>query len=469
MVQVLHRRGHEGELTWPTRAELESDSLEGAHWAGLAELGGLGYGGAISCEWVEHPEQRSKLIASPLGGLSRYRGHYGLGRGEWLSWQPTHGQRLDERRRYERFAVARDLPADGGLTILLVGELGFNPERMMALEERGHKLAALWVPHPEIWDTAGPLPYGNIEQIPYDRRWAERVRELRPDVIYGLLNWQALTLIDEVLGAGLGVPAVFHFKEGPFICHERGLWPAMTRVLWASAGHVFINAETLAWFKLAMGDIFDPETTMILDGDLPKADWFNDEWSPKLSAQDGQIHTVCPGRPLGIDGPEELARNGIHIHFYGEHFQQWFPNWTRSGVSTGHLHLHPAVGNEQWVRELSQYDAAWLHVFKSDNCGDLRRASWDDLNVPARLGTYAAAGLPWIMRDNRGSTVAMERLAAELGVGVAFRDYADLAAQLRDRDTMARRTANMRAARMGFAFDSHADELVALFRRASGR
>jgi len=469
LVQVMHRRGHEAELPWPTRAERESDAIEGEQWARLAELGAVVYGGAISCEWVDHLEQRTKLVATHLGGLSRYRGFYGLERGEWLNWQPTHGPRVDERRRYGRFAVERALPQGDGLTILVVGELGFNPERLMALEERGHRLAALWVPRPEIWDTAGPLPYGNILSIPYDGAWKDRVRELRPDVIYGLLNWQAVALIDEVLGAGLGIPAVFHFKEGPFICHERGLWPALVRVLRRSVGHVFIDAEMRDWFRLALGDMFDPATTMLLDGDLPKADWFTDEWAPKLSAQDGQIHTVCPGRPLGIDGPADLARNGIHIHFYGEHFQQWFPNWTRSGVDAGYLHLHPTVEHDQWVRELSQYDAAWLHVFDSRNGGDLRRAMWDDLNLPARLGTYAAAGLPWIMRDNRASAVAMQRIADEIGAAVAFHTYEDLAAQLRDRPLLDQRTANMRAARMDFAFDTHADELIALFRRAIAR
>src|SRR3712207_7309450 len=57
--------------------------------------------------------------------------------------------RLDERARFGRFAVPRDLPAEGGLKILLVGELGFNPERIVAFEERGHKLYGLWLPRPE--------------------------------------------------------------------------------------------------------------------------------------------------------------------------------------------------------------------------------------------------------------------------------------------------------------------------------
>jgi hypothetical protein len=469
MVQVLHRRGHEAELRWPTRAEHESDALEGDHWAALAERGGVAGSGAVTCEWVDHAGQRTKLIAPPAGGLSRYRAHYELGRGQWVNFQPERGWRIDERRRFGRFAADRELPAPGGLRILLVGELGFNPERILAFEEQGHKLHALWVPAPEGWDTAGPLPYGNVDVIPYGPGWRERVRAARPDVIYALLNWQAVSLIDEVLSAGLGVPLVFHFKEGPFICYEKGLWPVLVRILRGSAGVVWLNEETRAWFRLALGDEVAEKPGMLLDGDLPKADWFAGAWAPRLSGQDGQIHTVCPGRPLGLEPFEEIAAAGIHVHLYGEQFHQVAPNLVRAGLATGHMHLHPSVGPEQWVSELSRYDAAWLHLFDSRNQGDLRRALWDDLNLPARLGTYAAAGLPWIMRDNAGHAVAPQRLAADLGVGLPFRSYDELAGRLRDRRLMERLTANMRNARHGFAFDSHVEALVGLFRAVTRR
>ena len=98
--------------------------------------------------------------------------------------------------------------------------------------------------------------------------------------------------------------------------------------------------------------------------------------------------------------------------------------------------------------------------------GDLRRANWDDLNIPARLGTYAAAGLPWLLRDNRGSRVAVQSLAEQHDVGVFFEGFEQLAEQLRDRARLARLTENMRAARKQFAFDAHVDDLIAFFRRS---
>ncbi|WP_425557442.1 glycosyltransferase [Deinococcus aluminii] len=463
LVQVMHRR-REGLPRWTERAERVSDTLEVDFWRALLDGGArFAYAGAITCEWVGHPDQRHQIIAGIPGGLSRYRAHYGIGRGEYLNFQPSRGMRVNEWERYGRFAPADHAPRPDGLKILLVGSLGFNPERMLALEERGHKLYGLWSPDPETWDATGPFSYGHIEDIPLDECWPERVRAVRPDVIYALLNLQALPLIERVLDARLGIPFVFHFKEGPF--PGDGLWPALIRVLKESDSLIFISPENREWYRLALGGQLDESRTFILDGDLPKIDWMTDEWSPKLSQGDGQIHTVCAGRPLGLEPLSELARQGIHVHFYGTHFHEWFPNWTRSGLESGFLHLHPTVEPQDWVRELSRYDAAWVQQFDSVNGGDLRRATWDDLNLPARLGTYAAAGLPWIMRDNRHSLVAMQTLAQDHDFGVFYRDFADLAAQLRDRPRLEELTANARAARRLFAFDTHAADLVDFFRR----
>jgi glycosyltransferase involved in cell wall biosynthesis len=466
LVQVMHRRGFEGLMRWTAREEVVSDTLEPDFWRGLLGCGArFAYTGEVSCEWIEHPWQREHNIVAYTGGISRYRQFYEIGKGEWLNWRPTRGWPVDERVRYGRFAVDRELPAPGGLKILMVGELGFNPERVMAFEERGHKLYGLWINEPETWDTTGPFAFGNVGHIPHDRNWRDAVRAIRPDIIYALLNWQALRLIDEVREAKLGIPIVFHFKEGPMLCYEKGLWPALMRILRESAGQVFINEENLEWFQLATDDLFNPARTLILDGDLPKIDWMTGDWAPKLSAQDGLIHTVCSGRPLGIERFADLAAAGIHVHLYGVSFQQGWPNWVREGLESGILHVHPTVEPSDWVRELSQYDAGWFHVYDSHNGGDLGRAGWGgDLNLPARLGTYAAAGLPWIMRDNRPARIALRRIAEQHDVGIYFRDYHDLSAQLRDGARLAELTANMRACRTLFAFDTHVDRLVAFFR-----
>ncbi|MDP9372339.1 MAG: glycosyltransferase [Chloroflexota bacterium] len=470
LVQVLHRRGLPAR--WAEREEVVSDTLEADFWRALLAAGArFAHSGALGCEWTDHADQRHKIIAGSQGSPSRYRAFYGLGRGAWLNWRPSRGHPVDERARYGRFAVPRALPAPGGLRILLAGSLGFNPERIIALEERGHRLHELSRPGAGSWDAVGPFPWGNIEHIPYDRGWPNRVRAVRPDVIYALLNWEALPLIGEVLDARLDIPLVFHFKEGPFVCLEHGLWPLLQRILRESDGRIFISEENRDWFGLATDGAFDPATTFILDGDLPKIDYMTGDWSPKLSDRDGAIHTVCPGRPLGLDPFEAIAAAGIHVHFYGRQFHHDFPTWARAGLATGFMHLHPTVEPADWTRELSRYDAAWFHVFDSHNGGDLRRAHWDDLNLPARLGTFAAAGLPWILKDNRASRVAVQSLALRHDIGVFFRDpaFTDLAARLRHRPRLAELTANARASRRRFAFDTHADDLIAFFREIIAR
>jgi hypothetical protein len=165
-----------------------------------------------------------------------------------------------------------------------------------------------------------------------------------------------------------------------------------------------------------------------------------------------------------------LSRVGIHLHFYGEVFQRLWSDWIAEArrLAPDHLHLHGQADQGDWVTEFSKYDAGWLHTFVSHNEGDIRRAGWDDLNYPARLGTFAAAGLPLTQRDNTGSIVATQTLARDLDIGVFFRsltDFSDLAEQLRDRQRMERLRENLCRARPQFTFDHHADDLVAFFRR----
>jgi glycosyltransferase involved in cell wall biosynthesis len=467
LVQVMHRRDYEQQVRWLTRAEIVTDRLEIEYWRGLVNCGAsFAYAGDITCEWVAHPDQHHKIVAGSEGGLSRYRQFYGIGANAVLNWQPSWGVRVDERQRFGVFLRRRYPSRPDGLKILLVGELGFNPERIVALEERGHRLYGLWTPQVEPWDTGATLPFSRLETIPFERGWQERVRAVQPDVIYALLNWQAIPMIYEVFTAGLGIPFVYHFKEGPFIAQEKGTWGKLIRLLLESDGRIFINPESCEWFQLATDYRFEAERTFILDGDLPKVDYFTDDWTPKLSDTDGEMHTVCAGRLIGMGEVDELAKAGIHVHFYGDHFHQMHPNTVRDGLATGYWHLHPTVSHADWTRELSQYDAAWFHVFESRNRGDLRRATWDDLNYPARLGGYAAAGLPFILKDGGKGRTALISSAQRHDIGVLFETYDDLAAKLRDRPRLRQLTANMRRVRKEFAFDTHADALIGFLRQS---
>lgn len=463
MVQVMHRRTAE---RWLTRRELESDDLERLAWGQLRGLGQFIGTEQITCEWVAHPGQLHKLLQEPIGGINPYRQRYNVQHP--LRFHTTQGNYMDEVGRYRAFRERPDTPlAPDGLKIVLLGELAYNADRVLALEERGHKLYGLWMPDPYWYNTVGPLPFGHVEDLPRDN-WRQAIRDIQPDIIYALLNWQAVPFIHEVVQAGLDVPIVWHFKEGPFISLEHGHWALLEAIHRQVEGQIFSSAEMVDWYETAMPGVTRNSPIMVLDGDLPKRDWFNAERAPLLSAQDGEMHTVVPGRPIGLHPHTvaELAGQGIHLHFYGDFTQGQWVAWVEKtlGMAPNHLHLHPNVDQENWVAEFSQYDAGWLHWIKSENGGDIRRANWDDLNLPARLATLAVSGLPVLQYDNEGAAVATQTVARQHDIGVFFSSVPELGQRLSDAPRMAQLRENTWRQRSYFMFDRHADRLIAFFR-----
>ncbi len=467
LVQVVHRRTPD---RWLTRDVLVTDDLDRMYWEALRERGRFVGSGRVTAEWVDHPMQRSKVIREPIGGINPYRQRYRVQ--VPLRFASTVGDRIDEVERYRSFRERRDTPpAADGLRILLVGELSYNPDRILALEERGHQLSGLWTPTPYWYNAVGPQPFGHVAEVPTtDPRAA--VAAARPDVVYALLNWQAVPFAAAVRRANPGVPFVWHFKEGPFICLEKGSWDDLVELVTTSDGVIHSSAEMRDWFELVLPGVVAPDRSLVLDGDLPKIDWFRGPLSARLSDADGEVHTVVPGRPIGLhpENVAELAAEGIHLHFYGDFTQGQWQDWVARAarLAPDHLHLHRTVDQRGWVETFSRYDAGWLHVFESTNEGDLHRATWDDLNLPARMATLAAAGLPMLQRNNGGSIVAAHALANRLGIGIDYRSPGELGAKLRGE--IADRAVHRRVldAREAFAFDTHADRLLAFLREVAG-
>ncbi len=476
LVQVLHRRASTSRMRWDERGQVVSDHLEPDFWRKLLSAGcRFASSGRVTCEWSDHPEQRHKIIAEAFGGLTplpmprtgrglaAYRQYYGVPQGQSLNWQPSLGPRVDESRRYAALARPPVALPTRRLKILLVGELGFNPERVLALEEAGHQLFATWIPSPEPWDSASTLPIGAIEQVPWASGWRSQLHEADPDVVYALLNVHALPLVHAVMEARIDVPVVFHFKESPQRALQLGLWRELDQILTRCAGQIFISQENLEWYghHLPRAVRLDDDAVLVMDGDLPKRDWMTDDWTSTLSSVDGEVHTVSVGRPVNLARLAGFSTGGIHVHLYGSNFHS--PDVLRVAEQYPNLHLHETVEPRNWVRELSRYDAAWVHDLYSDNDGDVRKASWGDLNLPARLGTYAAAGLPWLVRNDGRSATAVSALAARLGVGILYSGRDELLAQLRDGEEVAKCRAAMRANRHELSFDHHVGRLESFF------
>ncbi|MDQ1918953.1 glycosyltransferase [Massilia pseudoviolaceinigra] len=465
LVQCMYRRS---ELRWTDRDELESDDLERLFWGRLRELGPFTGTGQLSCEWTSHPAQRHKLMQEPVGGINPFRQHYRVR--EPLRFHTTAGNAIDEVAQYHAMRARPSTPAAGdGLNILLAGELAYNADRVLALEERGHTLHGLWMREPYWYNTVGPLPFGHVRELP-SGRWREALGQQRPDIIHAQLNWQAVPFCHQLMLATPGVPFVWHFKEGPFICLEKGTWPQLVDLFELADGCIFSSPEMRDWFDTVLPGLSTSKPCHVLDGDLPKASWFGEARTRLLSAADGgEFHTVVPGRPIGLHPHTvgELAAQGIHLHFYGDFTQGQWRQWIADarGLAPRHLHLHANVDQSRWVEEFSRYDAGWLHAFASSNDGELRRANWDDLNYPARMATLAAAGLPMIQRSNEGAIVATQSLSHRLGTGLFYDSIGHLGALLRDRPRMDALREQVWSQRAQFTFDAHVPELVAFFRR----
>jgi hypothetical protein len=444
LVQLVHRRTPD---RWLERDDLESDDLELLLLGRLRERGRVAGTARVTCQWTQHPAQRHRRIReSRDGGVNVFRAAYRVATP--LRLHSSETGLLDEVERY-RDQRARPTVGRGpdGLRILLAGELAFNPDRVIALEERGHELLGLWIDDPLGFNTVGPLPFGGVR----DLRTIADVRPACVDVIYALLNWRAVPLAHALLKARTGVPLVFHYKEAPQRSIARGEWKLLAGVVTRADAVILSSTEERDWFEAALPGRLDPERTLVLDGDLPKRDWFEAARSAPPPDADARPRTVLLGRPYGFDPTLRagLAARGIDV-----------------AVHAGRSAVEP----RDWVRVLSRYDAGWLHPVRAANGGDVRRAAWDDLNLPARIPTMLAAGLPLILpRNAPGEIHAAQALGESFGTALLYDDLDELAARLADRRALAQLRANAWARREEMTFDFHADRLLALLRAVAGR
>lgn len=461
LVQTAHRKTTD---KWLERDEWVTDNLALMFWDKLEGKGDIVATNSITCNWTNHPHQRHKIINEKYGGsVHYYRTYYGIKKPVRI--RISDYKFIDQVREYRNLQTPIK-PKKGSLKILIVGELAYHPERIYALEEAGHELFGLWMERPtSSIMMVGPLPFGNVIDIPYED-YVNKINEIKPDVIYGLLSTEAIPLAYEVLMSFPDIPFVWHLKESGFHAMRIGTWKKLVYLYTHADGKIFINEEVKAWYEQFIPNV---GTSFILDGDLPKIDYFNDNFSKRLSLSKGGVHTVIPGRLVGIS-PEDvqtLAKENIHIHVYTENYHYYKVGYLYhlKNIAPDHIHLHPNCVQEDWVKEFSQYDAGWLHYISSSNQGNLLNAIWDDLNIPARMTTLAAAGLPMIQKNNDGHTVAMQSIIKQKDVGIFFNDIEDLSTQLKDQERMNKLRANILQKRYEFSFDYHLPDLISFFRK----
>jgi hypothetical protein len=266
------------------------------------------------------------------------------------------------------------------------------------------------------------------------------------------------------------IPFVWHFKEGPSFClnKDKATWDKLIELYKHADGAIFLNEEARAYYECFLPESRPRKPFLIFDAEKANREYFTNNFSEKLSARDGEPHTLIAGRAIGIglNELENIVAQGIHLHYHchisDSHAERRIRIFERKYQD--YVHLHPFVNPREWVGVFSRYDAGWLHVFESHNGGLPYDMSWDDLNLPARISPLVAAGLPWILRDNRGHAVAMQSLAEEKEIGVFYDTLEDLSEKLHDRALIKRLGDNVLRHRESFSFDHHVPRLVNFFR-----
>lgn len=462
LIQTSHRKCEE---YWTERKEWISDDLYAMFWNKLSDKGLFLPTHEITCFWTQHPHQRHKIINEKFGGgINKIRSYFKIA--EPIRLKVSKEKFTDEGSLYKKFRKVEPKCCNY-LKILIVGELSYNPERIYALEQAGHQLYGLWLPNPNLsFFTVGHLPFGHVIDISSEN-WQNEVKKINPDIIYGLLNWGTIGWCYQVMKSLPEYPFAWHFKEGPYLSIRLGDFDKLIYLYTNADLRIYINRYVKQWF-----DMFVPQNklSMLMDGDLPKKDYFKNTFSKKLSSEDGDVHTVVAGRLIGIGRNEIdiLAKNKIHIHLYIENFhsskEKLFESYQRCFPKYFHIHKH--CNSDNWTKEFSKYDAGWLHCIKSNNKGNIMCTTWDDLNYPARMSTYAAAGLPMIQYDNGCNIVATEKYLREKNIGVIYKNLEDLVDKLKDIKYMEKLQNNIMFYRYDFCFDNYLTDLINNFRRA---
>ena len=465
LVQTAHKKYD--ALRWVERDEFITEDFYLMFWSKLADKGLFMPTNTVSCFWTSHPRQRHKIISEKYGGgLNKYRNYYKPQ--VPLKIKVSRNKFIDEEELYKDFRKETPICKEP-LKILIVGELAYYPERIYALEQAGHILYGLWDPNPMFtFTTVGPLPFGHVKDLSSEN-WEKEIAEIKPDIIYSLLSSSAVPFVYEVVRKVPEIPYVWCFKEGPSMVLKMGNWEKLIYLYQHAAGRIFLNEIAEQWYKLFLPTSDTP--TLIMDGELPKKDYFKDTFSPKLSDTVGGIHTVVTGRMIGVSEEDikALAWKDIHIHLYTQNYYEGNNRENLVKLAPNHFHVHQHVFADEWTEEFSKYDAGWLHCHKSNNGGNMLLTTWDDLNLPARISTYAAAGLPIILPDNTGNTVASNKVAEKYDIGLVYKERDELVNILQDEVKTRTHTNNMLRCRMEFSFDSHVLRLVEFLRSVIGK
>lgn len=90
------------------------------------------------------------------------------------------------------------------------------------------------------------------------------------------------------------------------------------------------------------------------------------------------------------------------------------------------------------------------------------------VNIPARINTLAAVGLPMILNNNEGNICAQQSYVCGRGMGLVYNRIDDLIELLKDKKQLSFIAGNVMSERIKLTFDSHVSVLTDFFRKTIG-
>lgn len=359
--------------------------------------------------------------------------------------------------------------ANRELSILVLGSLGPNQDRILALLALGHRVVYAYTEfHPDLIPilpsvTCAAVPRRNvIPMLEY------LIAKYEIEIVYSLLNAHddSTEVTLALLDANLGVPIVRHYKEHPCTptVEER-------RMILETDGQIYINERSYEYFRKSYGAPM--WSAHIIDADMIAQKYMGNNLMPKLSSDDGDPHILIAGGISmlndRLDVREfcvEMGRRAIYTHIYGYPVgedsagrltiphEQTLRSYNRLASSQARVKLHNVIDATRFSEEWSRFDAGFMHAKVPPNHFS---AAFEQMNLPHRYSAYLAAGLPLIVQQ--GGQEAMEDLIQENGIGIAYSSYDDLAEKLRDKALLGKVGASAVEKRVSFSFDASAAQL----------
>lgn len=415
LVQVVARTEVLRDAKWTRRTiEGETEHLELEAWISIAN-GGYSFRstGHVSTQWTDHPAQRHKILTGrrttrmnvngPTSGYSSFRQFYEIPGSVRFAWRPVETGPEEPLGKTQAFVGQGMTQARASsrrkTRMLLVGSAGYNPERLSGLEEY-FDVRTCWMPNPRPWD------YAHDERGVIDGSTSGiSTGSLKcPEVVYGMLNWQALEHLVQVRRTFPRTPFILHFKESPHHATQHGLMSLLVWLLERADGAIFLNEESRSYCNLHTFRVWDDTNSEVFDGDAPDGRWSN-------ASVDGvrkMPRTVSVGR-TNIDQILNILPDRFGLDVYGVD-PRTVSSTVHNQVNSGRVRIKGKINPEMWATELPPYLGGWLHTGSCVTGGEPLAYTWDDLNIPSRLGTYLSAAIPSIVDHRMGGYTALGRL-----------------------------------------------------------